>query len=277
MTCDLNNSALSPDRVIDGRLPAAPSTGYRQRMSKGDIKYWLNRGVIEAVRAAESYPPGRIARNKFLLQVVGNQLFWLLESYGHRLDSIVALDPFSGSGLLMSHTYLRVCHHADLWEIEPQKARQAKRLGANVTVHCGDSIEAVQCGDNRLGDYNFIMLDNNIGGCYGPDRRYCEHFEMIPAIFRYLRKGNRAVVVVNYVPDVDRLAADPRFVPDNLEEHLRRRQEFFQTTGRAVRPAQAAARYAEAAGDSGWTLAHYGIVPRNAVLNFLVLMLLPAT
>src|SRR5207249_983334 len=205
------------------------------------------------------------------------QRFWLLESYGNSLDSIEALDPFSGSGLLMSHTYLHRCRHADLWEIEPERARQAKRLGANVTVHCGDSIEAVRCGDRRLADYNFIILDNNIGGCYGPGRRYCEHFEMIPAIFRYLRKGNRAVMVVNHVPDVDRLAADPRFVPDNLEEHLSRRQEFFHTTARTVRPAEAAARYAEAAADSGWNLAHYAIVPRTPVLNFLVLMLLPAT
>jgi hypothetical protein len=246
-------------------------------MLKGELTYWLNRGTIGAVRAAESFGPGRVARNKLLLQIAANQLFWLMESYGHSLDSIEALDPFAGSGLLMSHTYLHRCDHADLWEIDPERARQAKRLGRNVTVHCGDSIDAVRRGDSRLADYNFIILDNNIGGCYGPDRCYCEHFEMIPAIFRYLRKGNRAVMVVNHVPDVDRLAADPRFVPDNLEEHLGRRREFFHTTGRTVRPAQAAARYAEAAADSGWTIAHYGIVPRNPVLNFLVLMLVPVT
>lgn len=246
-------------------------------MVKDEISYWLNRGFIQTVRAAGSFGPGRIARNKLLLQIVSDQLFWLIESHGHRLDSIEALDPFCGSGLLMSHTYLPLCHHADLWEIDPQRARQATRLGSNVTVHCGDSIEAVRRGDSRLAAYNFIMLDNNVGGCYGPDRRYCEHFEMIPAIFGYLRQGSRAVMVVNYVPDVDRLAADPRFVPDSLEAHVDRRQEFFRTTSRTVWPAQAAARYAEAAADSGWTLAHYGIVPRNPVLNFLVLMLRPAT
>lgn len=246
-------------------------------MSRVEIPYWLNRGTIEAVRAAESFAPGRIVRNKLLLQIVANQVFWVIDSYGHTLGSIDALDPFSGSGLLMSHTYLRRCRHADLWDIDPQRARLATRLGSNVTAHCGDSIEAVRAGDRRLADYNFIILDNNIGGCYGPDRRYCEHFEMIPAIFNYLRKGQRAVVIVNYVPDVDALAADPRFVPDDLEAHLRRRQEFFHTSGRAVTPAQAAARYGEAAASAGWEVAHYAIVPRIAVLNFLVLMLRPAS
>jgi hypothetical protein len=245
-------------------------------MIKGEMMYWLTRGTIEAVRGSESFAPGRVVRNKLLLQIAANQLFWLLDSYGHSLDSIDALDPFSGSGLLMSHTYLRRCHHADLWEIDPQRARQATRLGTNVTVHCGDSIEAVRTGDRRLTEYNFIILDNNIGGCYGPDRRYCEHFEMFPAILRYLRPGPRAVLVVNHVPDVDRLAADPRFVPDNLEEHVARRREFFRTDSRLVRPADAAARYGEAAASAGWHLAHFAIVPRTPVLNFLVLMLVPA-
>jgi hypothetical protein len=242
----------------------------------GEIAYWLNRGAIGAVRKAESFGPARVARNKLLLQITAKQMFWLLESYEHLVEPIEALDPFAGSGLLMSHTYIDRCHHADLWELDPIRARQATRLGANVSVYCGDSIEAVRSGDRRLHEYNFIMLDNNIGGCYGPERRYCEHFEMIPAIFRYLRKGRPAVVVVNYVPDVDRLAADPRFIPDNLEEHLGRRQAFFHTTGRTVLPPEAAARYGEAAAESGWTLAHYAIVPRTPVLNFLVLMLNPA-
>jgi hypothetical protein len=244
-------------------------------MLRSTIEYWAKRAAITATHVGSRRGPFKVARNNLLIQHVGDQLFWVAGAHGYPLDNPEALDPFGGTGLLMSHTYAPRCKRVDLWEYHEERAKLAEHLGPNVRAFQGDSIAAMNSGDARLGTYDFIILDNNIGGVYGSD--YCEHFECMPAVFRYFKRDiPYAVLAVNFLSDPDAMNADPRFHTETFAQQMERRMAFFATKERKMTPATAAKAYDREARKEGWKVVGHGLVPRHPFLHFLLLFLEPA-
>ena len=123
------------------------------------------------------------------------QIFWMLDAHGNGLRNINALEVFGMHGLWTAVWYLSKCQHLDLWEIDRAYADFARRLGSNVNVTVGDSVNAANKNDSRLGKYNFIMLDNPLGGVYG--QAYYKNFNLFPGIFRYPSGPREYVIVLN--------------------------------------------------------------------------------
>jgi hypothetical protein len=237
-------------------------------------RFFTKRALIAALRRAEGHLPMSLVKNSYQVRTLGDQLFWAVQAF-IPLGSVVALDPFAGSGFMMSHSYLHHCRHADLWDIDPFNAGHVKYWGNQVTGYCGDSIAAINNQDPRVGRYNFIILDNPLGGPYGT-RQYCEHFDLMPAVFRCF-KQEYGVLVLNYIPDIDKLVTDPRFQNTKQAEQHERRTQFYGTREKAIRPRVAVAKYAQEAAREGFRVTDHNIIPRSPHFHFLMLFLEPLT
>jgi hypothetical protein len=226
--------------------------------------------MILALRGGSQRQPLRAVKNSYLLQTIGDQLFWAANTFVN-LGPVEALDVFAGSGLFMSHAYLHHCERADLWDIDPFNAEHVRHWGKHVQGYCGDSIKAVNTGDARIARYNFVLLDNPLGGPFGPER-YCEHFDLFPAVFRYLKPGP-SVLVMNYIPDARKLMSDPRFGNTTVDAQEERRRAFYETDEQLIRPELAVAKYTKLAAKENVRVRNFNLIPRSPWFHFLMLFL----
>jgi hypothetical protein len=259
-------------------VPSAPPVQVKKgaRVAIDTLSFRAKQRAALLAEAAGRTSPFSVARNKYQVQILGEQLFWMMRAHGYPSEGVRVLDPFAGQGLSLSHTYLARAAQADLWVIVPEWIKHAQSWGPNVKVHCGDSFEAINGGDPRLARYDVIILDNNLGGVYS-EKKYCEHFDLVPSIFRYFREDQRGVLVVNYVRNLDLLMRDVRFkVEDTIDEHRRRRREFFGTSTDVVSPAEATAAYTRYAATVGRRVVTSAVLPRAEDFGFLLLFNEPA-
>jgi len=129
-------------------------------------------------------------------------LDWLLDLgiEAHELDG---LELFAGDGNLQAAHYVDRLASIELWEIDGDRCSDLRTRFPHALIRQTNSIEALEAeGAGRR--YDFVAVDNPLG-LYGPDDRYCEHFEILPLLHRVL--GNEAVVLLDVVPkpyDADR-------------------------------------------------------------------------
>ena len=237
-----------------------------------DVHYWTRRAAIAGIRGLHAMaPPIRsYSRVEFHMDTV----FWLCAGHGFPLRNPRILDPFSGSGIHMSHSYVGRAREAHLCDIDEDYARLAGKLASNVTSIHGDSFRMLNDGDARLGKYDMIVLDNNLGGIYYD---YCEHFDAMPAVFRHFdRSAPYAVLALNFITDPELMNADPRFETPTFEEQMRRRAAFYGTPARRITPDAGARAYAREARKEGWDVVGHALAPRAEFFHFLLLFLRPA-
>ena len=143
-------------------------------------------------------------------------LFRHLQLRGRLPESRVVLDVFGGNGLFKTLDISRGCEHLTHFEIEESLSLHAQKVlpRDRTEFRIEDSIKAIQEGRLPRQDYNFVHIDN-VPGLIG--ERYCENFDLFPAIFDSL--GDRAVLVFNAFLDVNEYEPEP--------EWLERRQTFF--------------------------------------------------
>lgn len=237
-----------------------------------DLQFWTRRAAIAGAKRLQAVVPPieSYARVTFHMDTV----FWLCAAHGFPLERPRVLDPFAGSGINMSHSYLDRVTHAHLCDIDRDYTRLADKLAPNVTSIHGDSFRMLNEGDPRLCKYDLIVLDNNLGGVYYD---YCEHFDAIPAVFRHFdRDAPHAVLALNFITDPEKMNRDPRFATPSFEQQMQRRAEFYGTTARRITPAAGAAAYARYAAGAGWEVAGHALAPRAEFFHFLLLFLRPA-
>lgn len=236
-----------------------------------DIHYWTRRAAIAGINGLHAVAPP--VRNYSRVAFHMDTVFWLCAAHGFPLRQPRVLDPFAGAGINMSHTYLPRAAAAHLCDINPDYARLAGKLGPNVTAIHGDSFRMLNEGDPRLGLYDLIVLDNNLGGVY---YGFCEHFDAMPAVFRYFDPANdHAVLALNFITDPDTMNADPRFRTPSFPEQMQRRRRFYGTDTNRITPDVGAAAYDRQARREGWTVAGHALAPRAEYFHFLLLFLRP--
>lgn len=234
-----------------------------------DIHFWTRRAAIAGIDGLHAViPPIRnYSRVRFHMDTV----FWLCAAHGFPLERPRVLDPFSGSGINMSHSYVERADIAHLCDIDEDCARLAGKLAPNVTSIHGDSFRMLNEDDPRLGKYDLIVLDNNLGGIY---YGYCEHFEAMPAVFRHFdASAPHVVLALNFITDPDRMNSDPRFATPSFEQQMERRAEFYGTRERRITPAVGAAAYAREALKEGWEVVDHALAPRASFFHFLLLFM----
>ena len=107
---------------------------------------------------------------------------------------LIALEVFGMYGLRVTRDYIDQCSHLDFWENDARNYRYAQIALRKypVTYHFGDSIRALgdDGGSQFRSDYNLIVVDNPVRP-FGP---YCEHFEVLPNIWKYVSPLGCAIV-----------------------------------------------------------------------------------
>lgn len=239
------------------------------RYAREDIHFWTRRAAIAGIEAIQAVAPPIVnySRVRFHMDTV----FWHCAAHGFPMEQPRILDPFAGSGINMSHSYLDRVHSAHLCDIDENYARLAGKLADNVTAIHGDSFRMLNEGDPRLGKYDMIVLDNNLGGVYYD---YCEHFDAMPAVFTHFDANAPYVVLaLNFITDPDLMNADPRFATPSFEQQMARRAAFYGTDARRITPAIGAAAYAREALKEGWQVVDHALAPRAEFFHFLLLFM----
>lgn len=234
-----------------------------------DIHYWTRRAAIAGINGLHALAPSISNYSRVVFHM--DTVFWLCAAHGYPMDRPRILDPFAGAGINMSHSYLDRAGEAHLCDIDEDYARLADKLHDKVTSIHGDSFKMINEGDQRLGLYDMIVLDNNLGGIYDG---CCEHFDAMPAVFRcFDPETKHAVLAVNFITDPDRMNADPRFNTPTFESQMARRASFYDTSARRITPAIGADAYAREARKEGWNVVGHALAPRAEFFGFLLLFL----
>jgi hypothetical protein len=128
-----------------------------------------------------------------------------LERRGFALSEARALEFFAREGDWQALAYADRVSSLEAWEIDARHEAGLRTNLPRAAVRIVDSILHAARVENQ-GRFDFVVLDNP-QGCFGPDARYCEHFDALEATFGLL--SERAVVVFN----VNRAPFDFRFFP----------------------------------------------------------------
>lgn len=234
-----------------------------------DIHYWTRRAMIAGINGLHTIVPP--IRNYSRVVFHMDTVFWQCAAHGFPMSRPRILDPFAGAGINMSHSYLERAREAHLCDIDEDYARLAGKLAPNVTAIHGDSFRMINEGDARLGKYDMIVLDNNLGGVY---HGFCEHFDAMPAVFRYLdASADHTVLALNFITDPEMMNSDERFQTDSFEEQLARRAAFYGTDTTRL-PIEVGVRaYDREARKEGWKVVGHALAPRAEFFHFLLLFL----
>jgi hypothetical protein len=149
------------------------------------------------------------------------QVFRELERRGVRVNGLRALEPFAHSGFLHTKDYHRRVASLEAWEIDPRQEASLRRNLPGAEVKITDSYREIK---RTPGKYDLIVLDA-LDGVYGDGGQYCEHFEMLPEVFRAAQDST--LLILNVRPGCPNGKPRPRLA--FTETHLEKRRKFYGT------------------------------------------------
>ncbi|MBL4654549.1 MAG: hypothetical protein JKY33_01835, partial [Bacteroidia bacterium] len=148
-------------------------------------------------------------------------------AYGMLPEKCIGLDLFAKYGLYQSSDFEKICDYFEMWEINPEFAKYAKKFFPKAEVNVGDSVDAVLNGKLLRKDYNLVLLDNPYG-LYGNNNEYCEHFELFPHLLNYL--DNNSVIAINVIFDIAIFEKKRKRFNESFDPQWeKRRNEFYNT------------------------------------------------
>lgn len=111
---------------------------------------------------------------------------------------LIALDPFCQTGTQWTRQYANEAKYLELWDIEEEAVKYARKQYPNAIVRCGDSISAILNGSLNRTDYNFICLDTPVPFCV--DHTHYEHFMFFESTLNLLTESG--ILILNVVPNI---------------------------------------------------------------------------
>ena len=119
-----------------------------------------------------------------------------LQSEGVNMRALAAVDFFAREGDWQTVVYAREVGSIEAWELNPEYLPGLQRSLPGATVRIVDSYAY---GAQTTDRFDFVVLDNP-QATYGPEGRYCEHFEALPIALRLLRPGAFLIFNINWAP-----------------------------------------------------------------------------
>jgi hypothetical protein len=178
-----------------------------------------------------------------------------LERRGVRLRSLDALELFAHSGFLHSRDYHPHVARLEAWEIDPHQEAALRRNLPGAEVKITDSYEEIKKTHRK---YNLILLDAP-DSVYGEHDQYCEHFLMLPEVFR--AAADSTVLILNVVPGYPNGTPRPS---QFTTKHLDYRRQFYGTDHPACVPiADMIPRYRREIESHGFELEWHFSLPRT--------------
>jgi hypothetical protein len=119
-----------------------------------------------------------------------------LKSEGVDMRKLSALDFFAREGDWQTAVYAREVGSIEAWEISPEFLPGLQRNLPGATVRIVDSYAH---GAQTTERFDFVVLDNP-QATFGPEDRYCEHFEALLVALRLLKPGAFLIFNLNWAP-----------------------------------------------------------------------------
>ncbi len=142
-----------------------------------------------------------------------------LKAEGVDMRRFSALDFFAREGDWQTVVYAQEVGAIEAWEISSHFLRGLQRNLPGAVVRMVDSYAYGSQTEDR---FDFLVLDNP-QATFGPEGRYCEHFEALPVALRLLKPGAFMIFNLNWAP----------FSFEAHPEWQRRRAEFYGVTDTA--------------------------------------------
>jgi len=119
-----------------------------------------------------------------------------LKAEGVEIQDFSALDFFAREGDWQTVVYAKEVKSLEAWEINPEflPGLQRNLPGAVLRVVCSYAY-----GEETSDRFDFVVLDNP-QATFGPNGRYCEHFEALPVALRLLKPGAFLIFNLNWAP-----------------------------------------------------------------------------
>lgn len=143
------------------------------------------------------------------------------KSLSHIIDKIPnsfnksALDIFAREGDWISYLLQSKFKYIEAWEIEEKYIPKLKDNCPPCQVHCRDSIEFIKNNSNYK-KFDFLLVDNGLN-CYGENKEFCEHFDVLPYVNNVLK--DESFIVFNVVRSP--------FNYQNFPDWIKRRNDFY--------------------------------------------------
>ena len=128
------------------------------------------------------------------------------------------LEVFGYNGEYHTMNYMKDVKQLHVWEWAADCEKPLKKNLPNAIIKITDSYKEIK---ETLVKFDLVVIDNH-QGIFG--NNYCEHFEMLPEVFRVLK--NEAVIIFNIIPEMNTLEKINR---GDSTSHRRRRNEWYQS------------------------------------------------
>jgi hypothetical protein len=136
------------------------------------------------------------------------------------LENTITLEAFANTGEHQAPAYYKYAKYFEAWEISPEYEKDLRMNLPNAVVKITNTFDEVKISEKR---FNFIVMDAHMG-VFGDKNQYCEHFEILPEIFRLCM--DECTLLFNVMPYCEEKWKE-KYSTVFRTDHLERRKKFY--------------------------------------------------
>ncbi len=182
--------------------------------------YYKNKLVIRLIKPFE---------NKRLFTALKLNII-TIKDYGFWPKKLIALDAFCQTGLQWTRVFSDEAKYLEMWDINAEAIKFAKKEFPKANVNCGDSIDAIMNNKLHRKDFNFVLIDSPVPFMY-PDGSF-EHFKFFDSIFKNI--ANEAVIMMDVVPNIETMLAKHPHPKEFSDKWAAARNQFYNVSNGAI-------------------------------------------
>lgn len=187
--------------------------------------YYKNKLIIQLIKPIE---------NKRLFTALKLNIL-TLKDYNLWPKELIALDAFCQTGLQWTRVFSDEAKYLEMWDIDADAIKFAKKEFPNATVVCGDSVDAIMNSKFSRKDFNFVLIDSPVPFMF-PDGSF-EHFKFFDALFNNI--ANEAVIMMDVVPNIQTMLSAHPVSSELKEKWVKARSNFYGVNnGECILPNQ---------------------------------------
>ncbi len=156
----------------------------------------------------------RILLRKLKLRPI-DKVFKRLQEKGYKTFE-TGLEVFGYNGEYHTMNYQEFVKSLHVWELDANCEEPLKRNLPKANVKITDSYKEIKATDLKC---DLVVVDNH-QGTFGDG--YCEHFEMLPQVFRVMK--DEVVLLVNVLPNMNELK---KRYGNDISTHIARRNAWY--------------------------------------------------
>jgi SAM-dependent methyltransferase len=189
-----------------------------------------------------------------------------LKDYRLWPQKLVALDAFCQTGLQWTRIFAAEASYLEMWDIDTEALKYAKKEFPRAKIVCGDSIAAFRERKFGRSDYNFVLLDSPVPFRF-PDGSF-EHFGFFDDVFRNI--ASQCIIIFDVVPDIHKMLQRHPASQEFADQWAAARKLFYGTEeGVFVDPGKMIEAYSRKITALGYNVRLLNYNARNAYFGFM--------